>query len=166
METPLQYKARILSLMEGKDPVAVQRQTYGQILGLVTGQSEEKLRTRPAPDRWSVVEILAHLAEAEVVSTWRYRQMIEHDGCTLPGYAQELWAELGLYATRGPQESLEQFRMLRATNLRMFDTLTEEQWQRKGVHAERGPMTVRDLSGQIAGHDINHLAQVRKILEP
>jgi len=164
METPMQYKARILKLMEGKDPVTVQRETFAELSGLVAGRSDEELRKRPAPDKWSVAEILAHLAEAEVVSTWRYRQMLEHDGCTLPGYGQDLWADLGQYSTRDPHESLEQIRLLRESNLRMFDRLTEEQWQRKGVHAERGPMTVRDLAVQIAGHDINHLAQVRATL--
>jgi DinB family protein len=165
LETPLQYKARILGLMEGKDPVAVQRTTYPELARLVAGVSPEKLRQRPEPDRWSAAEVLAHLAEAEVVSTWRYRQMLEHDGCTLMGYGQELWASLGQYSERDPRESLEQIRLLRETNLRMFDRLTDEQWQRKGVHAERGPMTVRDLAVQIAGHDINHVAQVRRILQ-
>ena len=164
METPLQYKARILALMEGKDPVAVQADTYRQIAGLVQGVPQEKLRARPGADRWSVAEILAHLAEAEVVSTWRYRQMIEHNGGPLPGYAQDLWASLGQYAARDPRESLESFRLLREANLRMFDRLTPEEWQRNGIHAERGPMTVRDLATQIAGHDLNHTAQLKAIV--
>ena len=164
METPLQYKARILALMEGQDPVAVQRETYPQLLALLKGVPEAELRTRAQSKKWSVVEILAHFADAELVSVWRYRQMIEHDGCPLPGYGQELWASLGQYAARDPRESLESFRILRNTNLRMFDNLTEEFWQRHGVHAERGPMTVRDLATQIAGHDLNHLAQVRALV--
>jgi len=82
----MQYKARILGLMEGEDPVAVQRETSGRLTELVGGSPAEKLRKRPAPDKWSVGEILAHLAEAEITSTWRYRQMLEHDGCSLPGF--------------------------------------------------------------------------------
>ena len=164
METPMQYKARILALMEGKEPVAVQRKTYPEITGLIAGVAVDKLGERPAPGKWSVAEVLAHLAEAEIVSTWRYRQMLEHDGCTLPGFGQELWADLGEYGTRDLEESLEQFRLLRDANLRMFDRLTPEQWQRHGVHTERGPMTLHDLAVQIAGHDINHVAQIRAIL--
>ena len=164
METPLQYKTRILALMEGKEPIAVQADTYGQVAELVHKASPDALCTRPAVDRWSVAEILAHLAEAEVVSTWRYRQMLEHNGCPLPGYAQDLWASLGQYASRDPRESLESFRLLRETNLHMFERLTPEQWQCHGVHAERGPMTVRDLATQIAGHDLNHVAQITSIL--
>ena len=164
METFDEYKARILKLVEGKDPVAVQRTTVGELDRLVSGVPSERLSTRPSADRWSVAEVLAHLSEAEITAFWRYRQIIEHEGCTLSPYAQDLWAELGHYGSRDPRQSLALFRMLRETNLRMFDDLTEEQWQRKGVHAERGPMTVRDLARQIAGHDVNHLTQVKSIL--
>ena len=165
METPMQYKVRILGLMKGKDPVAVQRETSSQLAGLLSGVSAVKLSTRPTPDKWSVGEIMAHLAEAEITSTWRYRQMLEHDGCSLPGFGQELWARLGDYASREPEDSLQLFRLLRETNLSMFDRLTAEEWQRHGVHTERGEMTVRDLAVQIAGHDINHIEQIRAILK-
>lgn len=164
METHDEYKARILKLVEGKDPVAVQRTTAAELDQLVAGVSSERLSARPSADRWSVAEVVAHLSEAEITAFWRYRQIIEHEGCTLSPYAQDLWAELGHYNSRDPQQSLTLFRLLRAANLRMFDSLTEEHWQRKGVHAERGPMTVRDLAEQIAGHDVNHLAQVKAIL--
>jgi hypothetical protein len=166
MATPVfeAYKARILSFVEGKDPLEVQRATPGVLAGLVQGIPNSKLSERPVPDKWSVAEVLAHFAEGEIVSTWRYRQMIEHDGAGLPGYDQNLWNTLGQYSTRKPEESLVQFRLLREANLRMFDQLTPEQWKRHGVHAERGEMSVQDLVRQIAGHDLNHLEQVRKIL--
>jgi hypothetical protein len=158
------YKARILSYVEGKDPVAVQRETPGILSELISGVPDSRLSQRPAPDRWSAAELLAHFGDAEVVSVWRYRQMIEHDGTTLTGYDQDLWNNLGQYPTRKPQESLQLFRLLREVNLRMLDQLTPEEWQRHAIHAERGRMTVRDLAMQIAGHDLNHLEQLRKIV--
>jgi hypothetical protein len=165
VETQLQYKARIVGLMEGKDPVEVQSQTVGRLEELIDGVPSKKLAERPAPEKWSVTELLAHFAEAEITAFWRYRQMIEHDGCSLPGYGQELWARLGDYASRKPEESLELFRLLRHNNLQMFDKLSPEEWARHGVHLERGEMTVRDLAVQIAGHDLNHLAQIEAILK-
>ena len=165
METPIEYKARILKLMEGKDPVAVQRQTALELEKLIAGAPAEKLSRRPAPDTWSVNEVLAHLAEAEITSSWRYRQMLEHNGCSLPGYDQNLWARVGSYGTRKPEASFELFRLLRETNLQMFEKLTPEEWEKHGMHTERGRMTVRELTVQIAGHDINHLAQIKAILE-
>lgn len=163
-ETPEQYKTRILGLMEGKDAIAVQRETAARLTQLVNGASREQLAKRPAADKWSVSEILAHLAEAEVSCFSRYRQMIEHNGAKIIPFDQDLWYKLGDYAGRDPQESLQLFRLMRETNLRMFDRLTPEQWQLGGVHAERGPMTIADLAKQIAGHDINHLAQLEKLV--
>ena len=163
-ETPQQYKARILGLMEGKDSVSVQRETGAKLSRLVEGIPADKLSKRPAPDKWSVSEILAHLAEAEVGSFWRYRQMIEHNGSAIIPFDQDLWYKLGEYPSRNPQESLQLFRLLRDGNLRLFDQLTPEQWHMGGIHAERGPMTVADLARQMAGHDVNHLVQVEKML--
>ena len=165
METPIEYKARILKLMEGKDPVAVQRQTAPELEKLVAGVPAEKLSRRSTPDRWSANEVLAQLAEAEITSTWRYRQMLEHNGCSLPGFDQNLWTRLGSYASRKPEDSLTQFRLLRDANLQMFDQLTPEEWEKHGIHTERGRMTVRELAVQIAAHDINHLTQIKAILE-
>jgi hypothetical protein len=162
--TAAEYKARILSYVEGKDPVAVQRQTPVLLGQLIDGVSESRLRERPGPSRWSVAELLAHLADAEIGCSWRYRQMIEHDGCPLSPYDQELWNALGAYSSQRPSDSLQLFRLLRENNLRMLDRLTAEQWERYGMHAERGKMTVRDLVLQIAGHDLNHVEQIRKVL--
>ena len=164
MATAAEYKARILSYVEGKDPVAVQSETPDALAQLVKGVPVDKLRRRPAEGKWSVAELLAHLAEAEMGAAWRYRQMVEHNGLPLSPYNQELWHALGDYASTDPGDSLQLFTLLRRANLRMFDRLTPEQWQRHGKHAERGEMSVRDLAQQIAGHDVNHLKQIREIL--
>jgi hypothetical protein len=163
-ETVEQYKARMLKLTEGKDAVAVQRETAAKLTNLVQGTSHEQLAKRPNPDKWSVSEILVHLAEAEVSCFWRYRQMIEHNGSTIVPFDQDLWYKLGSYESRDPKESLQLFRLMREANLSMFDRLTPDQWQRGGVHTERGPMTVADLARQMAGHDINHVAQVEALV--
>jgi DinB superfamily len=164
MATAAEYKARILSYVEGKDPVAVQRETPEALAQLVAGVPSERLGTRPAPDKWSVAELLVHFAEAEIAASWRYRQMIEHSGCPLQGYDQELWHNLGDYAGRDPQQSLQLFTLLRKNNVDMFERLKPEQWECYGMHAERGQMSVRDLLQQLAGHDLNHLIQIRGIL--
>jgi hypothetical protein len=115
--------------------------------------------------KWSVRAILAHLAEDELVSSWRYRQMIEHSGANLLGFDQDEWARLGDYDSWTPREALEMFRLLREANLRMFVRLTAEEWQRWGIHAERGRITVEDLARHMAAHDVNHINQVRRLLE-
>ena len=99
------------------------------------------------------------MAEDELVSSRRYRQMIENSGLTLPGFDQGQWARLA------SAQALDMFRLLREANVRMFARLTAAEWQCHGIHAERGRMTVADLARQMAGHDINHIDQIRRLKE-
>jgi len=164
-ETAGEYQARLDSYIGDKDPIAMQRQAPRTLAGLIEAAPDEVLSLRPAPGKWSVRAILAHLAEDELVGSWRYRQMIEHSGATLPGFDQDEWARLGDYDSWTAPEALEMFRLLREANLRMFGRLTPEEWRRCGTHAERGRITVEDLARHMAGHDVNHIAQVRRRLE-
>jgi hypothetical protein len=163
-ETIEQYQTRLAAYVENRDPVEMQRDAPRKIASLIRGIAHGLLARRPAPDRWSVVEIIAHLAEDELTSTWRYRQMIEHDGVALVGFNQDLWARLGKYGEWSAQEALEMFRLLREANVRMLSSISEEQWERSGVHAERGKITVRSLARHMAAHDVNHIRQIERIL--
>jgi hypothetical protein len=100
MATADVYKARILSFVEGKDPIEVQRQTPAALAELFTGVPDSKLHQRPEPAKWSAAEVLAHLADSEIVSSWRYRQIIEHNGGPLSAYYQDIWNNLGGYPSR------------------------------------------------------------------
>ena len=163
-ETPEEYRARLAGYLEGRDPLALQEATLQALARLVEGVDAERLRRRPGPGRWSVVEILAHLAEDELVTSWRYRQMIEHDGSSLAGFDQDLWARLGDYASWTARDALATFRLLREANLRMLRALSPEEWERGGKHEERGPLTVRDLARHMAAHDVNHVKQIEALL--
>ncbi len=158
------YQARLLAHTEDKDPLDMQAEMPRMLAELIQGVPVEVLSARLGPGKWSIAEILAHLAEDELTSSWRYRQMIENPGTALPGFDQDLWARLGDYQSRPARESLEMFRLLREANLRMLRGLSAEEWESHGVHAERGPMTVRSLCRHMAGHDRNHLEQIRRLL--
>jgi DinB superfamily len=164
MPNPAQYKAKLEAYTEGKDVLAMQSDAPRILAELIKGATEQALRQRPLPGKWSAGEIIAHLAEDEVASSWRYRQMIENSGCTLSAFDQDEWARLGDYASWQPSDSLQLFRLLREANLRMLSHLTADEWNRYGVHAERGKISVRDLVRHMAGHDMNHLDQIRAIL--
>src|SRR5690349_21293970 len=125
-ETIDQYKSRILSNTEGKDPVEVQRQTPQSLLALIKGRNADSLRRNPQPGKWSVAQIIAHLSDTELAAAWRYRQMLEHNGSNIVPYDQDLWEKLGDYSNEDPIASLELFRLLRERNLKMFERLTPE----------------------------------------
>ncbi len=159
-----EYAARLTGYVENRDPITMQRETPAVIARLIAGVTNARLTDRPSPDKWSVTEILMHLAEDEMVSSWRYRQMLEHDCPELLGFDQDLWAQLSDYHSWEPAEALQMFRLLREANLKMFARLSPAQWERAGAHKERGKITVRGLCRHMAAHDVNHIQQIRRIL--
>jgi hypothetical protein len=163
-ETPQQYTQRILGYVEGKQPLAVQAATAKKLDRLIKGVSTAKLRKRPAPEKWSVNEIVAHLADGEIVGAFRMRLILGSPGAHIVAYDQDQWVTSGHYDKRDPRESVEQFRVLREANLVLLKSLKPEQWKDYGVHSERGQESIEHIVRMFAGHDINHLQQIEKIL--
>jgi hypothetical protein len=165
-ETPQEYIQRIMAQLGGKDPLKVQADTPKKLGRLIQRVSPAKLRKRPAPGKWSAGEILAHLADAEIVTAWRLRQILGAPGTSIQAYDQDTWAAAGHYEKRDARKSLEQFRATREANLVLLKSLTAEQWKHHGMHAERGVETIQHITCMMAGHDLNHLGQVERIVAP
>jgi hypothetical protein len=163
-ETPQQYTQRIVGHMEGKQPLAVQAATAKKLERAIKGVTTAKLRKRPAPEKWSVGEILAHLADAEIVGGFRMRLILGSPGCPVVAFDQDAWVSAGHYAKRDPRKSLEQFRAVREANLSLLKSLTPEQWKHYGMHSERGQESIEHIVRMFAGHDLNHLKQIEAIL--
>ena len=163
-ETPQEYIKRILGNVEGQDPLKVQAGTAKKLERLIKGMPASKLRKRPAPEKWSAGEILAHLADSEIVIGWRLRQILGAPGTPIQAYDQDSWAAAGHYEKRDARKSAEQFRVVREANLALLKSLAPEQWKHHGMHSERGIETVEHIVRMIAGHDINHAKQVERIV--
>ena len=163
-ETPQQYTQRIVGFMEGKQPLTVQTATAKKLERLIKGVPVSKLRKRPAPDKWSVSEILAHLADAEIVGGFRMRFILGAPGTPVVAFDQDSWVTSGHYDKRDPRKSLEQFRVVREANLALLKSLTPDQWKHYGMHSERGQESIEHIVRMFAGHDLNHLQQIERIL--
>ena len=163
-ETPQQYTQRILDHMKGKRGVAVQAATAKRLGRLIKGVSMTKLRKRPAPDKWSVSDIIAHLADGEIVGGFRIRFILGAPGAPLVAYDQDSWVSSGHYEKRDPRKSLELFRVLREANLALLKSLAPAQWKICGMHSERGQESIEHIVRMFAGHDLNHLQQIETIL--
>lgn len=162
-ETPEQYTQRISGYVAGKDPWRVQRATPARLKKLIGRLSRKRLAQRPAPGKWSIAEILAHLADAELVGSWRIRQVLTQNGVAVQAYDQDAWAATFRYARRDPKLSLETFTILRANNLDLLRSVPRKLWDNYGVHQERGNESVARIVQMFAGHDLNHLRQVESI---
>jgi hypothetical protein len=163
-ETAQQYIQRILGHVEGQDPIKVQKTTAARLHKLSQGLTPKQLRWQPELGKWSIAEILAHLADVEIVASWRLRSIIGSDGITIQPFDQDVWASVFQYSKRDPKQSLEIFRLLRENNLAMLKVLPPEAWERHGMHLERGKETIAHLARMFAGHDTNHVLQVERIV--
>jgi hypothetical protein len=164
-ETPQEYTQRILGYIGGKNPMDIIAAVPRKVERLVKGVTKKRLRKRPAPEKWSVTEILAHLADAEIVWAFRIRLILGSSGTVIQGYDQDVWAGYSDYPSNDPALSLECWRVNRQSTLRLLKGLTKEQWQFFGMHSERGKETVTRVSEMMAGHDINHFRQIEGILK-
>ena len=164
-ETAQQYIQRILGHLEGQQPLKVQATTAKKIEKLLKGVPAAKLRKRPAPDKWSVAEIVVHLADTEIVGGYRIRTILGSPGTPIAAFNQDAWVTAGHYDKRDVRKSLEQFRAVREANLALLKTLTAEQWKDHGIHSERGEETVEHIVRMFGGHDINHMKQIEAIVK-
>jgi uncharacterized damage-inducible protein DinB len=163
-ETPQEYTQRMLKQSGGKDPRKVQAATAAKLGRLIQRASAGKLRKRPAPGKWSAGEILAHLADCEIVTGWRMRLILGAPGTPIQAFDQDSWAAAGHYEKRDARKSLEQFRVARDANLALLKSLSPEQWKHHGLHSERGVETIEHIVSLMAGHDLNHIGQVERIV--
>jgi hypothetical protein len=132
---------------------------------VMTGVFGEEEDFAPAPGKWSARQIMAHLADAEVVCAHRCRQIAAEDNPTLIAFDQELWARNLNYAGRKPKQSLETFRRLRAENCELLRALPESAFERAGTHTEAGRMTLRALVERNVQHTESHARQLQAVRE-
>jgi hypothetical protein len=163
-ETAQQYTQRIRSHVKAQPPVAIQAATAKKLERLIEGVPTSRLRKRPTADHWSIGEIVAHLADAEIVIGFRMRLILGAPGSPIAAYDQDSWVSSGHYDKRDPRKSVEQFRVNREANLALLKSLTPEQWKQYGMHSERGQETIERIVCMTAGHDINHLQQIERIV--
>lgn len=163
-ETIQQYIQRITANVGGKQPLAVQAATAKTLERLIKGVPTSKLRKRPAAGKWSASEIVAHLGDAEIVTGFRIRLILGAPGTPIAAYDQDSWVTSGHYEKRDPHKSLEQFSVVREANLALLKSLTPAQWKQYGTHSERGRETIEQIVRMTAGHDINHLQQIERIV--
>ena len=133
------------------------------VASVLTGAAGAEVDYKPSPEEWSVRQIVAHLADSEQVGCTRFRRVLAEPNPTIEWYDEKAWAEKLDYARRKYSFSLETFRRTRGENYELLKDLTEDAWQRPGVHSKNGPMTLFDLLKMYAEHAEGHALQIRRV---
>ena len=157
------YTRRILSNILGKDSFAVYCQTPSKLTRLLTGITPAQMQRTTTERRWSVTQIINHLCDAEIVTSYRFRIMLAQSGTTIQAYDEKRWADNLRYDAADWRAKLATFIALRNDNIATLKKLPKREWQRFGIHSERGKETVERMMQMIAGHDLNHLQQIKTL---
>jgi hypothetical protein len=164
VETPAEYTRRILSFAEGKDALAILRATPGRLREIVRKTPADVLRRQPAPGRWSPLQIIVHLADAEIVVSYRYRTILAHNGAPILAFDQDEWSANLAYESADPSEAVDLFEATRIANLRLLERVDPRLHENYGMHSERGKESITHMIRLYAGHDLNHLAQLAALV--
>jgi hypothetical protein len=144
-----------------RPPFEVIDETAGRLKTLLDGLGILGVEHVPAPGKWSARQIVCHLADCEIVFAFRLRQAITQDHHVIQPFDQDLWATL--YNPCDAETALTVFTAVRRWNIRLIYSLSPADMEKKLTHPERGEMTLEVVLETMAGHDLNHLAQVEAI---
>jgi len=148
--------------LENRNAREVIGETGARLAAVVAGNSSAVIERSPAPGKWSPRQILCHLADCEVVFTYRIRQALAEPNHVIQPFDQDAWARhYSSELTAGA--ALKLFRAARNWNLALLGTVRSEDFSKPLTHPERGRMTFQTLIETMAGHDLNHLAQLEKV---
>jgi hypothetical protein len=147
----------------GQDPFEIIRSTHAQLVKLAERLPAEQLALRPPMGKWNAREMVAHLADCELVFSFRLRQTLAEDHPTPQPFDQDRWA--GRYGNCDMASALGLFGAARHWNLLLIAGTNEEERARKVTHPERGTMTFWTIVETMAGHDLNHLQRIERLAE-
>lgn len=157
------YIEAVIGLVGERDPIEVLAGLRPAIEDQIKGVWEEDLRRPEAEGRWSMMDVILHLLDSEVVWGCRVRSVLAEDRPTLAGYDQDRWATHLNYAAADLDDTLSALFALRRFQVHLLQSLTPEQLARPGVHTERGEESLEHMIRLYAGHDLVHLAQLERI---
>lgn len=164
IDDPKGYQTYLLELLGHDDPAAAQARTPATLRQLAA-EAGPHIGLRPEPQEWSAFECMAHITDAEIVMSSRYRFVLAHDEPPLIGYDQDLWVDKLHAEDDGLESLLDLFDALRLSNITLWQRTRGDQRERVGIHVERGPESYDLAFRMIAGHDRFHIAQARRALQ-
>jgi hypothetical protein len=164
VQEPKAYQDMLVGLVGADDPAEVQAATP-QLIRQLVAEAGERMGQRPRDGEWSALECIAHMLDAEVVASGRYRWIVAHERPELIGYDQDLWVERLHAPVESADVLLALFEPLRRANLALWARTPQRERERFGIHRERGPESYALTFTLIAGHDRFHVAQARRALD-
>jgi uncharacterized damage-inducible protein DinB len=149
------------AMLGEQDAQRVIAETPARLAKILDGMSEAESDARPAPGKWNVREVVAHLADCEIAWSWRLRQSLSEEHAVHQPFDQDAWARV--YDVYSLAEAWGCFKSLRAWNVAFIGALSEADRAKIYTHPERGEESLGTIVEIMAGHDLHHLARLGKV---
>ena len=149
------YYEKYISLVAGNDAVAALDAQRAQTLQLFAGRTENEGNFRYAADKWTVKDVLGHLADSERIFTYRALRIARADQTPLKGFEQDDYVRSGAFNRRTLAGLVDEFAAVRGATLALFRSLDDAAWLRRGT-ANENEVSVRALAFITAGHELHH----------
>ena len=135
-----------------------------QIAAAVSGLPEKALRYKPSPDKWCILEILAHLVDIEIVYAYRMRQMLADKKPAIAPMDQDDWAKNLGYLQESVPELVALYGLNRHHTLQLLRRLKPGDLEKSAYHPElKRDVTLAEYIGMMGGHGANHLEQIERL---
>lgn len=121
------------------------------------GMNAAQAIARPIAGKWSTLEVVAHLADFEIIGVDRLTAVIAESEPTLPGRDERCYAARLAYELRDLEEELRLIEACRGRVVKLLRTLSDDDWRRRGIHTEAGPLTLEQLLERIVRHVEHHV---------
>jgi DinB family protein len=155
------YRARLLGLLGERHPLESLESSAKRVESLARRLGESGLARSYGPGKWTGKQVLAHLADAEMATGFRVRQVLSQENHQIQGWDESAWSRR--YTDVDAETALQSFLASRRWNLALFRGLDANDLARQAVHPERGPETLDTIIRLLAGHDYNHLGQLERL---
>jgi hypothetical protein len=139
--------------------------TGDELEAAIRGRDDQTLSRRPDGKNWAAKEVICHLRDTEEMFLARFEAIVATNDPKLTGVNPDRWAEERQYLTNDAARALTAFRARRGDSLDFLRKLGRDDWQRGGIHATRGRLTIDEFVTLMAWHDDNHLDQLKRALE-
>jgi len=144
-----------------RDPLDALGETPGRLRAMVEAWTSDQFERSHAPGKWSVRQVLIHLAQTELALGTRARFALSQPAYVAQSFSQDEW--LPLDSSVDARTALDVYTTLRRLNAPLFRNLTPDQRDRTFAHPEYGALSVGWVAHQMAGHDLHHLKQIESV---
>ncbi|MBJ8105790.1 MULTISPECIES: DinB family protein [Bacillus cereus group] len=155
------YYSTYINLIPDGDIIHILEQQMKETNLLLKDISDSDGHFRYAPNKWSIKEVIGHIADTERILAYRLLSIARGETAELPGYNDDMYVLRAAFDKQSMQDLLENLTVVRQSTMYLLKSLDKEAWLQRGI-ANNSEVTVLALANIIAGHELHHRQLIKE----